>query len=77
MFCDIIYKILITEVVIHIVPSQENPTQHDERRKLTNPYGSTISDQNKVANEDGGAIQTVTIDVDSNGILGKITITSV
>jgi hypothetical protein len=71
-----IYLCPITEVVIPIVPSQENPTQHEERRKLTTAYESTISDNNKVTNEEGGAIQTATIDVDSNGVLGKITVTS-
>ena len=71
-----IYKCPITEVVVPIVPSQENPTQHEERRKLTTAYESTISDNNKVTNEEGGAIQTATIDVDSNGVLGKITVTS-
>ena len=71
-----IYKCPITEVVVPIVPTAENPTQHEERRVLVESYQSTISDETKVINATGGAIQTATISIDSNGVLGAITIIS-
>ena len=72
-----IYLCPITEVVVPIVPSAENPTQHEERRVLAEPYESKIlPDQTKIVNEEGGTVANATIAVDSNGVLGKITISA-
>ena len=72
-----IYLCPVTEVVIPIVPSAENPTQHEERRVLVTPYLSEIlPDQTKINNEEGAKVEEATIAVDSNGVLGKIAVTA-
>ena len=72
-----IYLCPITEVVIPIVPTAENPTQLEERRILATPYESKVlPDLTLIINEDGGTIANATIDIDSNGVLGKITVTA-
>lgn len=70
-----IYLCPITEAIIPIIPTQENPTQHEEVRKLTNPYLSHINiDIYKTkAFINDGKVLNAKIKIDSNGVLGNLT----
>ena len=70
-----VYLCPITEAIIPIVPSQTNPTQHEEVRKLTEPYLSHINVDafNTKAFINKGVIANAKIKIDSNGVLGNLT----
>ena len=68
-----LYLCEVTEAVVPIQPDPNDPTKTEERRKLQEPYPSVINTGETAVINNDGVVAEATVEVASNGVLGKLT----
>ena len=68
-----LYICPVTEAIVPIVPSKEDPLTVEKRIAFKVPVSSVFNNNGSIANEEGGHIGTATVALIHNGILGELT----
>ena len=68
-----VYLVTVSEAVVPIVPTAENPTKLEERRTFDPPYASTFDVSHANIYENSGVVSEATIEIIGNGLFGKLT----
>lgn len=69
-----VYLCSISEAIVPIIPTQQEPTKLEERRQFSSPYDSkfVLTSAHTFIND--GNVYNATIEIISNGLFGKLTI---
>ena len=68
-----VYLVTVSEAVVPITPTAENPTKLEERRTFTPPYEPVFDYLNARLFENAGTIAKANIELIGNGLFGKLT----